>query len=532
MSGYTSLAKKSVDVNVSYPTGSINVDVNYSPISASLSNANALGPFGTALVSEMTPTGQATFVYSLNSTLWSTGSNGEGAGASVSNGVMTCTSGNGTHSHANVKLSRSNKYRAGQGGICRLTAIFGAGATDTLQVAGIGNDECGMFFAQSGSNSFGILHREASKREIRSFAITSPPAGAATLTVNLEGSTKSISINGGGSAAQTAHQISQVDYSQVGGGWFAETVGGTVYFVSNEPGPRGGTFSILNGVTSIATPATVQSGVLPTQTFISQSSWNIDKMDGTGASGFAIDKSKGNIYGVGYQYLGFGNPTFSVENPKTGLLTSCHMIERANSSTSTVLQNPNMTAMWGAYNSGSLASSVSIKGASAGIFTEGKVTKNIGTAFSAFAVKSSISSTEVPILTIRANRIFNGQCCYGELDPFNISVANDAGNSSTGKLLKVFIYKNIGLGGPVNFQHADSTRSMASYDTAATSVSSIAGRTQLVKALIVAANDSVTLKLQDENFFVGSGDTLTITGQRVSNDLDNAAVTISWFENQ
>jgi hypothetical protein len=521
MSGYTTLAKKSVDVNVSYSTASI-----------SLTNANAQGPFGTALVSEMTPTGQATFVYGTNNILWSTGSHGTGAGVSTTSAVMSCTSGAENHSFSQIRLTRSNKYRAGQGGICRLTAAFTAGADDTMQLAGVGNDECGMFFAVSGSNSFGILHREASRKEIRSFSITSPPAGAATLTVTLEGSTKSVTINGGGSANQTSYQISQADYTQVGGGWHAESIDGTVYFTSMTPGPRGGTFSILNGASPIATTATVQAGTLPTQTFITQSSWNIDSLDGSGPSGFTIDKTKGNIYGVGYQYLGFGNPTFSVENPQTGLLVSCHMIERANTSTSVVLQNPGMYAMWGAYNSGSLASSVTVKGASASTFNEGLITKNIGTAFSISAVKSAISATEVPILTIRANTVFNGQSCYGEIDPFNLSVANDSGSSAAGKLLKIFIYKNMGLGGPVNFQHVDSTRSIASYDTAATSISSISGKTQLLKSLIIAANESLTLKLQDENFFVATGETLTFTAQRVSNDLDNAAVSVSWYENQ
>lgn len=514
MSGYTTLSKKIIDTST-----------------AGATNANAVGPFGTSLVSEMSPTGQATFVFGVNSTLWTTGSNGTGAGVSTTNSVVSCTSGGTPHGHAFVRLARSNKYRAGQGGICRVTSIFSPGVADTLQLGGVGNEECGFFFAVTGSN-FGILHRETSKREIRSFAITSPPAGAATLTVTLEGVAKTISINGGSSANQTSYQISQADYSQVGGGWKAESIDGTVYFVSSEPGPRGGTFSIFNGASSIATPAIVQTGVLPIQTFISQSSWNIDKMDGTGPSRFTIDKTKGNIYGIGYQYLGFGNPTFSIEDPKTGLLTACHMIERANSGTSVVVQNPTMTGLWGAYNSGSLASSVTVNGASAAIFTEGKIIKNLGTAFSVSAVKSSISATEVPLLTIRANQVLNGQCCYGELDPFNISTANDAGNSSAGKLLKIFVYKNIGLGGPVNFQSVDTMRSMAAYDSAATSITNIPDRTQLIKSFIVAANQSLVLKIEDENFFIVSGDTMTITGQRVSNDVDTAAVSISWFENQ
>lgn len=516
MSGYTSLGKKG--------SGGIG------SAEALEANANSVGPFGTTIVSGMSPTGQAAFTYIINSTQWTTGTNGTGASVTTSEGVMTCTSGGSLSGSATIRLSRNNKYRAGQGVMARLTAIFGTGASDTMQLAGVSNPESGFWFCASGSTSFGILHRETSKREIRSFTVTSPPAGAATLTVTLAGDVKTISINGGGSANQTSYQISQVDYSNVGAGWTAEAIDGIVYFLSKTPGPRGGTFSILNGGSSIATAATLQAGVLPTETFISQSSWNVDTMDGNGPSRFVLDRTKGNVYGIGYQYLGFGNPSFSIEDSETGLLRKCHMIERTNTSTSVVVRNPSMTATWEAINSGSQATSVSVKGASAGVFTEGTILRNIGIGFSAATVKSTISSVEIPILTIRANTIFNGMCCYGEISPTNLNVANDAGSSAAGKLLKIFVYKNCSLGGPVNYTNVD-TRSMVAYDTSATSFTKNSN-TQLMKTLIVAANSGVDVDLSAEGIFVTTGDSLTITAQRVSNDVDNAAVSISWYEDQ
>ena len=492
-------------------------------------NANATGPFGTALVSGMTPTGQATFVYGINNTQWVSGTTGNAADVLHSEAIMTCSSGQSPSGSASVRLARSNKYRAGQGGLARFTAIFGPGQSDTMQLAGVGNGESGFYFAMSGSN-FGILHRENSKREIRSFTITSAPAGAATITVTLEGVARTVSINGGGSTSQTAYQISNADYNQLGGGWSAEAVGSVIYFTSNRPGPRTGTFSVFNGGGSIATGATVQVGVLPTETFVPQGSWNVDPMNGSGPSRFTIDVTKGNVYGVGYQYLGFGNPTFAIEDPETGLLTNCHMIRRANASTSVVVRNPSMTVKWEAVNSGSLASSVSIKGASASIFTEGVIARNVGVGFSKSAVKSSISSTEVPVLTIRVNSVFNGQCNYGEVSPFNITFSNDSGASSGGKMLRVFVYKNASLGGPVNFTAVDS-RSMVAFDTAATSFTS-EPKTQLLKSAIVAANSSLSISLADDNFFLSTGESLTVTAQRVTSDIDNAAVSLSWFEDQ
>ena len=99
-------------------------------------------------------------------------------------------------------------------------------------------------------------------------------------------------------------------------------------------------------------------------------------------------------------------------------------------------------------------------------------------------------------------------------------------------MLRIAIYKNIGLTGPVNFQNLDSARSIASVDTAATGLSTTANQ-QLLKSIIVAANNSIVLKLEDENFFIVNGDTLTITAQRVaSSGTVTAAASVSWFEDQ
>ena len=53
MSGFTSLGKKN--------SGGSGGDGTY--------NANAIGPFGTSLVSSMTPSGQGTFVHGINSAI-------------------------------------------------------------------------------------------------------------------------------------------------------------------------------------------------------------------------------------------------------------------------------------------------------------------------------------------------------------------------------------------------------------------------------------------------------------------------------
>lgn len=522
MSGFTSLGKKSLGGGAA---------------GGSSLNANSVGPFGTALVSEQTPTAQGAFIFSINTSTWFSSSVGTTDGASVvsSAGVMTASSGNSTSGSSFVKLSRGVKYRAGQGSMVRLTAVFDSGEPDTLQLAGMGNGESGYFFAMSGSN-FGILHRERSALEVRKFTITSAPAGSATLALTLDGKTVSVPVVGGSSTSQTAYQITvSGSFNNVGGGWTAEAHDSEVYFISQIPGPHGGTFSLFNGAGSIATVTTTAPGALPTDTFIPQSEWNVDPMNGNGQSRFTLNPHSGNVYGVGLQYLGYGNATFSVEDPETGFLTNCHMIRNAGTRTTPVLKDPHVSAMWKVVNSGSLASNVSIKGASAANFVEGKILRNIGPSFSVSAertgVANDVENVLTPVLTIRANSVHRGRCCFSEIDPFNMTIGSDTGNASATTLVSVFVYKNANLSGPVNFVDVDADRSICSYDTSATGVS-VTPRTQLIKTLVVAANRSEVIDLIGEDFYLCPGETLTIAAKCNKNNTSDVIASISWFEDQ
>lgn len=519
MSGFTSLGKKSLGGGGG----------------GSSLNANSTGPFGTSLVSESSSTAQSCFTYDLGPASWTSFTNGTGADTSVSNGVLSVTSGTSLSGSAFTRLSRGIRYRAGQGSMVRITALFGAGQSDTLQLAGMGNSESGYYFAMSGSN-FGILHREKSSLEVRKFTITSAPAGSANLTLTLDGKVATVPVNGGSSTNQTAYQATvSGSFSTIGSGWFAEAHGSDLYIASRKAGPFDGSFSLFNGASSIATVTTTTAGELPTQTFIPQSSWNVDPMDGTGQSRFALDRTKGNVYGVGLQYLGYGNAFFSVEDPETGLLTTCHMIRNANSRTTPVVKDPYMTAKWHVENSGSLASSVTLKGASAANFVEGKILRNVGPSFSVLAEKigpgDDVENVLVPVLTIRANSIHKGRVCHGEIDPFNMTVGSDTGNASSTTLVTVYIYKNVDLGGPVNFKYVDSANSICSYDTTATSITTTT-RSKLIKSFVLSANSSLVLNLEQENFFLCSGETLTIAAKCNKNNNSDVTVSLSWFEDQ
>ena len=66
--------------------------------------------------------------------------------------------------------------------------------------------------------------------------------------------------------------------------------------------------------------------------WIHQTNWNLDKMDGTGPSGANINfgNSKGNVFEVKFQFLGFGGLSFFVENPGTADFVKVHVIGYSN----------------------------------------------------------------------------------------------------------------------------------------------------------------------------------------------------------
>jgi hypothetical protein len=77
-----------------------------------------------------------------------------------------------------------------------------------------------------------------------------------------------------------------------------------------------------------------------TDTFISQSTWNLDKMNGTGPSGNTLDINKAQIYTMDYEWLGVGRVRYGVV--QKGVLIYVHEINNYNSLDTVYLRNPNL----------------------------------------------------------------------------------------------------------------------------------------------------------------------------------------------
>lgn len=80
-------------------------------------------------------------------------------------------------------------------------------------------------------------------------------------------------------------------------------------------------------------------------TRIPQSSWNIDKMDGTGTSQYNIDITKMQMWYIDYSWYGAGAIRFGFKDQR-GEVKFCHRIANANSATEAYMRSGNLPARY------------------------------------------------------------------------------------------------------------------------------------------------------------------------------------------
>lgn len=93
----------------------------------------------------------------------------------------------------------------------------------------------------------------------------------------------------------------------------------------------------------------------PVDNTVSQSSWNLDKMDGTGPSGVTIDFTKSQIYVIDFEWLGVGRIRLGFV--VAGIIYYCHQFLNANVLTNVYMSTPNLPIRFSIANDGTGAAS-------------------------------------------------------------------------------------------------------------------------------------------------------------------------------
>ncbi len=262
----------------------------------------------------------------------------------------------------------------------------------------------------------------------------------------------------------------------------------------------------------------VTSGALSTDSWVAQTSWNIDKMDGSGISGQTLDVTKGNVYKIQYQWLGFGAIVFSIENSVTGEIQDVHRIAYANANTIPSINNPTLPFSYSVKNVDN-TSDLKIEASSVGLFTEG-VNNIVGAPFSVNSSKSGIGASQTNLVTIRNKLIFNGVINRVPIDLTFLSVGVDSVKGAT-----VSLFKNADVAGSVDWQDVDLANSVVEYDIDGVLISGAVS----MFSILVPKDSSEPTDLRGLNIELQPGESLTLAASSTggAGSFDS---TLNWLE--
>ena len=129
-----------------------------------------------------------------------------------------------------------------------------------------------------------------------------------------------------------------------------------------------GLFFTMQGEALGITTRTSVSGS-PADTFTASTSWNVDKLDGTGPSGLVIDATKVQIFIIDFQWLGVGRVRFSVDID--GVIVPVHEMLNANIITSVYMKTPSLPVRYEIINTGVSASATTLEQICCSVASEG-----------------------------------------------------------------------------------------------------------------------------------------------------------------
>ena len=170
-----------------------------------------------------------------------------------------------------------------------------------------------------------------------------------------------------------------------------------------------GIFFLVDGTTYKIVRRTYTSGAA-VDTEISQSNWNGDKLNGTGASGFTLYPDKSNILFIDIEWLGVG--AVRVGFVINGQFITAHTFNNANDLITVYMQSPNLPIRYEIERSGTLtAGTYTLQQICSSCISEGGYAPEgllqlIGTSQVSSGVNLSVSDTFYSIATIKikANR--------------------------------------------------------------------------------------------------------------------------------
>jgi hypothetical protein len=230
-----------------------------------------------------------------------------------------------------------------------------------------------------------------------------------------------------------------------------------------------------------------------------------------------FDPSKGNVYQIKMQWLGFGEIDLFVENKETGIFELAYRDQYANQNTTPSLQSPSLPLIARVEKTGGTGnltlSTPSAMGAKEGFVLNGALTVPNGDGNEVAAV-----TDEYPILSIKNSTSFVGKTNRQSVRINEISIASD-GNKPT----KFTVYRNATLSTAASFADLSSDVSPVQSDKLSTSISG--GRK--LYTYFLGRLDSRTMNYGDHGLYLTPGDYITITAQSTLATIASASMNVT-----
>lgn len=234
------------------------------------------------------------------------------------------------------------------------------------------------------------------------------------------------------------------------------------------------------------------------------------------------DWTKGNVFQIQFQWLGFGELRFAVEDERVGGFSVVHKIEYANQNTSTSLLNPTLPIMAQVINTTN-DTDVVLKTPSAMGFCEGKVENPspphpLALNRTLVAADTGIT-TENNVVTLSNQSTWQSKNNRIRSQMRSLSVAVDGTKNVVIKLIK-----GTTLGGTPSYSDYNANTSPVQYDVAGTTIT---GGTVVFAATLDKVGSAV-YDLEKWGAFINPGEKLTLSAtSAASADVD---VAISWVD--
>lgn len=285
-------------------------------------------------------------------------------------------------------------------------------------------------------------------------------------------------------------------------------------------GTNNGIFLEQDGTTiNMVKRSYVTGSVVDTK--VAKSSWNGDKLDGTGPSGFTLDLTKSQIFWTDIEWLGVGSVRcgFIIN----GKYVICHTFHNANVNDAVYMTSANLPLRAEIENTGATASSSFMKMVCATVISEGGYERKVLPSLVRMTDVTSVGTSFEPLITVRL--------ASDRLDAIVLPNKYSA-QPNTNALFEIALIKNATLTGA---SYDTSTFENFDYDITATALT---GGTILRSDYVGSSNQSspqldvngtYNWALQLGRTLAGVSDTLTVAA-RVTSGTGDVAATFELFD--